>query len=305
MSMEVRKACPDDWLAVTTLNQRARRASPQIWWWEEHLTSDLFIVVEQRGDVAGALFAWPDESPVAWVRLAVLDDALNVDEWLNLVLPPILEGLRHHGAQKLAWMDYGGWAGPHLRTRGFTPLTEVTTLVKLDRALPRANATYACVRPASNADIPAIVAVDRAAFTSHWWHSEATMRRRIAMSSYFAVAEMAGKAVGYVEGECRLPAAHLNRIAVHPAHQGQGIGALLLRAAIRDLWQHGAEQVTLNTQSDNRRSQWLYRRFGFVPTGDLMTAWELQLSSYEKAQMRGGVCSENVGNRRSGSSPTR
>ena len=277
MSMEVREACPDDWLAVTTLNQRARRASPQIWWWEEHLTNDLFIVIERKGDVVGALFAWPDESPVAWVRLAALDDALNIDEWLNLVLPPILEGLRHHGAQELAWMDYGGWAGPHLRTRGFTPLTEVITLVKLDRALPRANAINASVRPASDVDIPAIMAVDRAAFTSHWWHSEATMRRRAAVSSHFAVAEVAGEVVGYADGELRLPVAHLNRIAVHPAHQGHGIGALLLRAAIRDFWQHEAEQVTLNTQSNNRYSQRLYRRFGFGPAGDLMIAWELQL----------------------------
>lgn len=276
-NIEAREVCPDDWLAVKTLNQRASRTLPQLWWWEEHLTSDLFIVVEQKRGVVGALFAWPDESPVAWVRLAALDDALNIDEWLNLVLPPILEGLRHHGAQKLAWMDYGGWAGPHLRTRGFTPLTEVITLVKLDRALPRTNAINASVRPASDADIPAIMAVDRAAFTSHWWHSEATMRRRAAVSSHFAVAEVAGEVVGYAGGELRLPVAHLNRIAMHPAHQGHGIGALLLRAAIHDFWQHGAEQVTLNTQSNNHYSQRLYRRFGFGPTGDLMIAWELQL----------------------------
>ncbi len=144
----------------------------------------------------GALSAWPDESPVAWVRLAALDDVLNVDDWLNLVLPPILDGLRRCGAQKLAWMDYGGWVGPYLRVRGFTPLAEVMTLVKLDRALPDTSAVDARLRLASDADIPAVVAVDRAAFTPHWWHSEATMRRRTATLSHFAVAEVAGEAVG-------------------------------------------------------------------------------------------------------------
>jgi len=275
--MKVRRVRPGDQSAVTALNQRARRALPQLWWWEEHLTDDLFIIVEQKGVVVGTFFAWPDESPVAWVRLAALDAAVNVDEWLNLVLPPILDRLRRHGAQKLAWMDYGGWAGPHLRAHGFTPLTEVVTLVKFDRAMPSVNATNIRVRPASDVDIPAIVAVDRAAFTPYWWHSEATMRRKAAMSSHFAVAETTGEVVGYAEGELRLPAAHLNRIAVHPAHQGHGIGALLLHDAIRDFWQQGAEQVTLNTQSDNRCSQRLYRRFGFGPTGDFMTVWELQL----------------------------
>ncbi len=277
MSIKVKRSRPDDLQAIEALNRRARRVLPQLWWWEEHLTDDLFIIVEQEGSVVGALFALPDESPVAWVRLATLDDGLDVDEWLDLALFPVLDGLRRHRARKLAWMDYGGWAGPHLRARGFTPLVEVMTLVKLDRALPRAYATPARVRPASDADIPAIVAVDRAAFTAHWWHSEATMRRRAATSSHFAVAQVVGEVVGYAAGKLCLPVAHLNRIAVQPAHQGHGIGALLLRAAICDLWQQGAERITLNTQSDNRYSQRLYRRFGFEPTGDRVTVWELQL----------------------------
>ena len=277
MSIKVKRSRSDDLPAVEALNRRARRVLPQLWWWEEHLTDDLFVIVEQEGSVVGVLFAWSDESPVAWVRLAALDDALDVDEWLDLALFPVLDGLRCHGARKLAWMDYGGWAGPHLKARGFAPLVEVMTLVKLDRALPRADATPARVRPASDADIPAIVAVDRAAFTAHWWHSEATMRRRAATSSHFAVAQVAGEVVGYVAGKLCLPVAHLNRIAVQPAHQGHGIGALLLCAAIRDLWQQGAERITLNTQSDNRYSQRLYRHFGFEPTGDCVTVWELQL----------------------------
>jgi ribosomal protein S18 acetylase RimI-like enzyme len=277
MSMERRRARPDDWLAVEALYQRAGRTLPRLWWWEEHLTDDLFVVIEHKGIIVGALFASPDESPVAWVRLAALDDALEVDEWLNLALPPVLDGLRRRGAHTLAWMDCGGWAGPYLRAHGFRLLTEVATLVKSDHVLPDTRAADARLHPASDADIPAIVAVDRAAFTAHWWHSEATMRRRIATSSHSVVATAAGEVVGYAEGELRFPAAHLNRIAVHPAHQGCSIGALLLHDALRAFWRHGAKQVTLNTQTDNRRSQQLYRRFGFEPTGDLATVWELHL----------------------------
>jgi len=275
--IKIRRACPDDWLAVEALNQRARRTLPRLWWWEEHLTDDLFIVIECAEIMVGALFAYPDESPVAWVRLAALEDALDVGEWLNLVLPPVLDGLRRCGTQQLAWMDYGGWAGPYLSVRGFKRLTEVVTLAKLDRVLPNTSAVDTCLHVASDADIPAIVAVNRAALVTHWWHSEATMRRRAAASSYIAVAEVAGTVIGYTEGELCLPAAHINRIAVHPAHQSRGIGALLLRDTLRAFWRRGAGRVTLNTQSDNRYSQRLYRRFGFEPTGERMTAWELQL----------------------------
>jgi ribosomal protein S18 acetylase RimI-like enzyme len=73
--------------------------------------------------------------------------------------------------------------------------------------------------------------------------------------------------------------AHLNRIAVHPAHHGRGIGAALLYDALHTFWRQGVEHVSLNTQSDNQESQRLYRRFGFETTGDYATVWELQLQN--------------------------
>lgn len=298
--MEARRARPGDWLAIEALNQRAGRRLPRLWWWEECLAEDLFIVVVQEHLVMGVFLAWPDGSPVAWVRLAALDDTLDVGEWLSLVLSPTIDRLRCRGAHTLAWMDYGGWVGACLGTLGFRRLKDVVTLAKRDRALPELRAAGAQVRPVSDKDIPAIVAVDRAAFTPHWWHSADTMRRVAAASSHFVVAELADEVVGYAEGGLRLPTAHLNRIAVHPAHQGQGIGAALLRDVLRAFWQSGAEAVTLNTQSDNRSSQRLYRRFGFEPTGHLVTAWELPL--YKK---RRSVCRANVERRRNGASPTR
>jgi ribosomal-protein-alanine N-acetyltransferase len=248
----------------------------RMWPWEEHLTDDAFVVVEHGGAVAGALFAWPDESTVAWIRVAALDDGLDIDEWLDLALSPVLNGLRRLGSQTLAWMDYGGWAGPHLEARGFEPLTDVVTLAKFDRNLPDVSDTTAHLRPASHADVPAVVAVDRSAFTSHWWQGKDTVHQRVAASAHFVVAEVAGEVVGYAEADLRLPSAHLNRVAVHPAHQSKGIGASLLHCALRALWHRGAELVTLNTQSDNRFSQRLYRRFGFEATGDSATVWELK-----------------------------
>lgn len=277
MNIEVRKACPDDRMALEALHQRAHRRLPRLWWWEEHLGDNLFVLVEQEGLLIGALFAWPDESHVAWVRLAALDNALDVGEWLDLALPIVVDRLRGRGTQKLAWMDYDGWAGPYLNMRGFRILTHVITLAKLDRTLPDAGVAGVRIRAVSDANIPAVVAVDRAAFTPQWWYSETTIRRRTAMASSFVIAEMEGEVVGYAEGELHLPGAHLNRIAVHPAHQGHGVGTLLLHDVLRAFWEHGAERVTLNTQSDNRYSQQLYRHFGFEPTGDVTTAWQLQL----------------------------
>ena len=275
--MKVRKTRSGDWLAIEGLHRRVCRKLPQLWWWEEHLADDPFVVIERDGIVAGTFFAWPDESPVAWVRLAALDDELNTDEWLDLALPPVLDSLRRLGTQKLAWMDYDGWAEPYLKARGFKQLTQVITLVKFDRTLPQTDVTDIYVRPAADADIPAVATVDQAAFTPHWWRSEFTLLRRSAAAPHFVVAEAGDKVVGYAEGDLRLPVAHLNRIAVHPTYQGRGVGGLLRCDALHTFWKLGAERISLNTQIDNHYSQRLYRRFGFKPTGDSVTVWELEL----------------------------
>lgn len=275
--MNARRACPQDWVAIQTLYREARHLLPVLWWWEEHLDGDLFLVVEYQGVISGALLAWPDDSPVAWVRLAAVNGLVSVERWLTLTLPAILDDLRRRDVQALVWADYGGWAAPHLEARGFCPLTDIITMAKFDRALPRLEEAAVHIRPAAEADVPAVWAVDHEAFAPHWWHSQNTLRRRIAASPYFAVAEEGGEVIGYVEGERRRSAAHLNRIAVRPDRQGSGVGAALLRDALETFWKWDVGEVTLNTQTENQRAQRLYRRFGFETTGEWVSVWELKL----------------------------
>jgi ribosomal protein S18 acetylase RimI-like enzyme len=220
---------------------------------------------------------------VAWTRLAAVDASLDVARWLDLSLPPILDLLGNRGVCELAWMDHGDWGWAYLQAQGFSPLVEVITLTKTDHRLPDAplgrtvapNASGITLRSATDADLAAIVAVDRAAFEPHWWRSEATLRRRAATASRFTVAECRGELIGYTERELHLPTAHLNRIAIHPRSQGRGIGAILLRHVLHTMWQSGVRTVSLNTQQHNLRSRRLYERFGFKTTGDSVTVWTL------------------------------
>ncbi len=57
---------------------------------------------------------------------------------------------------------------------------------------------------------------------------------------------------------------HLDRIAVRPELQGQGVGFQTLRHATAVMAQAGAETVGLSTQGHNEQSRQLYDRFGFV-----------------------------------------
>lgn len=275
--MRVRETHAFDWPAIDALTKEARFTTPALWRWEAYLTDKGFVVVEVDRRIEGALLACSEESPVAWMRLAAVSDALDVGRWLDISLPPVLSHLRTLNVRELAWMDCGGWAGPVLETHGFRPTAEVITLAKPDRTAPQLDPLPVTLRPAKKGDFGGLVAIDRKAFNPMWWHSEASIRRRAAAASCFTVAERGGEVIGYAERELFPPRAHLNRIAIDPDYQGEGIGALLLKHVLVSSWKGGAETVSLNTQRSNRRSRRLYDRFGFEATGDAVTVWALSL----------------------------
>ncbi len=105
----------------------------------------------------------------------------------------------------------------------------------------------------------------------------ATLERLLRTSPCFVVAEVRGRCVGYVEGRIRRARAHIGRLVVAPSHQGRGLGKALLAEALSFLWGLGAQEVTLNTQEDNRVSQRLYLGFGFHPQPDRIPVWERAL----------------------------
>lgn len=59
---------------------------------------------------------------------------------------------------------------------------------------------------------------------------------------------------------------HVSMVFVHPRHQGAGLGAEVVRSLIAGArWKH----LSLWTRESNARAQRLYRRTGFLPTGEL------------------------------------
>ncbi len=88
------------------------------------------------------------------------------------------------------------------------------------------------------------------------------------------VAEAQGDVIGYayvaVEGwdymALRGPAGALHDVIVDPAHRGQGVGTMLLEAALAFLKSRGAPRVVLSTAEQNEGAQRLFARAGFRRT---------------------------------------
>jgi len=79
------------------------------------------------------------------------------------------------------------------------------------------------------------------------------------------VAEVDGKPAGFIatrpDAETRIGS--IPDMAVHPSHQGKGIGTALIKVALDYLISQGMEYVRIETLQQNAVGQKLYPRMGF------------------------------------------
>lgn len=118
--------------------------------------------------------------------------------------------------------------------------------------------------------LEALVELDHAAFPWLWRNSPAEFLAYARMPFVeIWVGRVDGRITSYFGVTHFRGWSHLDRIAIVPDVQGQGLGRETLRAAIERMLDAGADHVGLSTQKDNIRSRRMYERSGFRETPDL------------------------------------
>lgn len=128
--------------------------------------------------------------------------------------------------------------------------------------------------------------VDRAAFAPFWRLDGAGLDEALTATStvHFQVARDATGVVGYAVCGRAGHRGYVQRLAVAPTSQGQGVGAALLVDGLRWLRRWGARDALVNTQEDNDRSLRLYQRSGFVLQPDGLAVLHLSLADESAAR---------------------
>lgn len=227
------------------------------------------FLAEDRVGLRGFLMLEPFPPGSALIIAAGLRDTWSVPPFLDLLLPPCEQAARNLEASGLVHVGTFAWLVDGLVSHGFETREWIVVYERQGQA-PPPNLTRAMVpiRTAHQKDLPTIAALDGLAFEHIWHMTVGNLREALARAVSFAVAVIDNRVVAYEWCEMHNRHAHLTRLAVHPAYQGQGIGAQLLHRAISDALNHGANAITLNTQENNERSRMLYQRFGFTNTGE-------------------------------------
>ena len=122
------------------------------------------------------------------------------------------------------------------------------------------------IRRAQPADIPQIVAVEKAAFTDPW--DERTLQESLAYyPETFFVAKNNGDVAGFVAGGVEDTGeevyGHIMNLAVASGYRRQGIGQHLIRRLEQEYLILGASAVQLEVRVTNTGAQEFYRRLGY------------------------------------------
>ncbi|MFZ2486747.1 MAG: GNAT family N-acetyltransferase [Anaerolineae bacterium] len=237
------------------------------------LADDLCLIALDDHGVSAFLTARPGQGDWAFLRGLAIRDHWRLDDGLDALLQPALAHLRAAHIAHLAVYATALWLPPLLQRAGFEQHEWLITLERHARAqpdpvLPTDEAHLRAVQPA---DLPALLALDAAAFAPLYQLSRQELVSYMITSGYFVViASLVAdepQLLGYACADVFDETGQIIRLAVHPAAQGRGIGRALLNAAVGYCAAAGARRCIINTQRSNTASLHLYETYGFRRVG--------------------------------------
>lgn len=120
-------------------------------------------------------------------------------------------------------------------------------------------------RPMTEADLPAIMAIELAAYPFPW--TEGILRDCLRVGYNCWVYETAEGIQGYGVMSVAAGEAHILNLCVRPTEQGKGLGKRLLTYIISLARRHGADTLLLEVRPSNLAALGLYRSVGFNEVG--------------------------------------
>lgn len=125
------------------------------------------------------------------------------------------------------------------------------------------------IRPARPADASVLAGIDSSVNLNPWSEQQfATACSGLEGARDSAlIAQEEGRVDGFVVISQIMDEASILSLAVRPTRQRQGLGRMLLRAALERMAQTGAARCLLEVRQSNIAARRLYKRSGFVMDG--------------------------------------
>jgi ribosomal-protein-alanine N-acetyltransferase len=275
----IRSATKGDTNNITQLLERAQWLHQHLDWLDADAFIDKkpFLLALYQNELVACIACPLSLHDVAWIRIFAV--TLNHDPRLlwEQLWPHAIKELQSVGCKFAAALVISPWIEPFLLQSGFNETNAVIFLEWLTTSPPSMSSFPGELRGVSPADIGALIELDQKAFHGIWSNTRDELLEAYQTASISSVLEYEGELIGYQISTASAWGAHLARLAVHPSWQGKGIGNAIVTDLMQQVRKRGYHRLTVNTQEDNLRSLSLYRRLGFMATGDRYSVLELTI----------------------------
>ncbi len=235
----------------------------------EWLQYQPFWVLEQEQHIQAALACPVEPKGVAWVRLfASRFPTRPASVWPQL-FEQVYQSLPDPKPE-IAALGLSTWFSDLLQNNGFVESNRIIILFwdAAQQSSAPSRTPHLHLRQMNSSDLVHVLRLDHQAFKPIWQISLEALSTAFQQSAYATVVERNGQIIGYQISTTTHNATCLERLAVSPDQQNQGIGAKLVYDLIDDFQLSSAMHLTVNTQQDNLSSQALYQKMGFKLTGE-------------------------------------
>lgn len=122
------------------------------------------------------------------------------------------------------------------------------------------------IRTAEKEDFAALLSLEGICFKEETFHRKQLRYLLLKAKSAVFVAEIENKIIGsmIILLRVHISNARIYSLNVHPAYRREGIGSLLMDAALKFLKERGFKKITLEAGVNNKAAQKLYHSKGFV-----------------------------------------
>ncbi|UWG98253.1 ribosomal protein S18-alanine N-acetyltransferase [Dehalobacter sp. DCM] len=116
-------------------------------------------------------------------------------------------------------------------------------------------------------DIPAIIAIEEASFSTPWTTASFTSELQNNTLAHYFCLELDDAVIGYMGLWVVMGEAHITNIAIWPGCRGMGWGEYLMRQVIQHMLGKGILRFTLEVRVSNQTARNLYEKLGFRAAG--------------------------------------
>lgn len=270
--LQVRRAVAEDQRQIVNLLLYEANSHRHLDWRSplDWLGSSNYWVLEENECILAALACPTDPPQVAWIRIFGYSPHISGPEAWSALWETARNEIVHSNTQtQVATIIVKQWFQNIVLSSGFDLKQNIVLLQLMNNNIKSFAAPKGVrIRPMQAEDMSAVTKIDLAAFEWFWHNTGDSLERARLQAVSATVAEDDSGLIGYQLSTGNPLGAHLARLGVQPEAQSRGVGAALVSDLVQQLGASQLSRLSVNTQADNTASLSLYKKLGFVRTGE-------------------------------------